>query len=141
MGALPEAIAEWVVLIVDDHPDNLTVAKAALSFFGAKVVTANSGQEGLDLLTTVQPNLMLLDLSMPVMSGWTLFETIRSDRNWDDVPIVALTAHAMTGDREKVLEAGFQGYVPKPFNVATLVKDIQKAIVEGTAYDGERNCC
>lgn len=131
MGALPTKVGDWVVLVVDDHPDNLTVAKTALTFYGAKVVTANNGQEGLEALPQVQPNLILLDLSMPVMSGWTMFEQVRADPTWDAVPIVALTAHAMHGDRERVLEAGFQGYIPKPFNVVTLVSDIQNAVIDG----------
>lgn len=128
MITLPETISEWRVLIVDDHIDNLEVARAALVFHGAEVHAAENGREGLTVLDQVQPNLVLLDLSMPVMDGWAMFKEIRADHHWDSVPVIALTAHAMTGDRERVLEAGFDGYIPKPFDVVSFVKNIQRVL-------------
>ena len=118
-------IKNWQVLIVDDKPDNLTIAEAALIFHGATVRKASSGAEGLQILETFDANLILLDLAMPEMTGWEMFEKIRQQSKFDNVPVIALTAHAMQGDKERVLEAGFTGYIPKPFSVATMVTDIQ----------------
>jgi two-component system cell cycle response regulator DivK len=118
-------IKNWQVLIVDDKFDNLALAEAALHFHGATVRRASSGSEGLDILENFAANLILLDLSMPEMTGWEMFEKIRAQSGFADVPVIALTAHAMQGDKERVLEAGFTGYIPKPFSVATIVSDIQ----------------
>ena len=123
-------IKEWQVLIVDDKFDNLALAEAALRFHGATIRTAHSGMEGLKILETFAANLILLDLAMPEMTGWEMFEKIREQPELNHVPIIALTAHAMQGDKEKVLEAGFTGYIPKPFSVATIVSDIQAILAQ-----------
>ena len=118
-------IKNWQVLIVDDKFDNLVLAEAALHYHGATVRKAGSGSAGLKVLETFAANLILLDLSMPEMTGWEMFEKIRAQSEFADVPVIALTAHAMQGDKERVLAAGFTGYIPKPFSVATIVSDIQ----------------
>jgi len=125
-------IDEWRVLIVDDQFDNLMVAREALVFHGAKVKTAENGKHGFEVLKTFEPTLILLDLSMPIMNGWEMHEKLRADTRFDDVPIIALTAHVMHGDRTKVMEAGFDGYIPKPFSVATFVQRI-RSILTGNA--------
>lgn len=123
-------ISDWVVLVVDDQMDNLSLAQAALSFHGASVHTARNGDLALQMLDDIAPSLILLDLSMPVMDGWKMFAELRADSAYDDVPIIALTAHAMAGDKERVMEAGFSGYIAKPFSVATLVLDIQNILAK-----------
>ncbi|MEL6404746.1 MAG: response regulator [Chloroflexota bacterium] len=125
-------IEEWRVLIVDDQFDNVMVAREALEFHGAKVKTAENGKHGLQVLETFDPTLILLDLSMPTMNGWEMHEKLRADDRFDDTPIIALTAHVMQGDRTKVMKAGFDGYIPKPFSVATFVQRIQ-SILSGNA--------
>jgi CheY-like chemotaxis protein len=119
---------DWVVLIVDDEPDNLGVAQKVLKFSGATVHIARNGLEGLLVLDEITPTFILLDLSMPEMDGWEMLEKIRSLDSLKDVAVIALTAHAMSGDKEKVLKAGFDGYIAKPFRIKSLVDDIQSCL-------------
>ncbi len=115
----------WKVLIVDDVMDNIAIAKVVLEHKGADVQTAMNGVEGLEIIETFQPNLILLDLSMPEMNGWEMHEKIRDNPETQSIIIIALTAHAMQGDKEKVMDAGFDGYISKPFSVSALVNDIK----------------
>jgi len=119
---------DWTVLSVDDEPDNLGVAQEVLSYGEADVYIARNGIEGLSVLQSLKPTFILLDLSMPEMDGWEMFERTRSDDKFSDVPIIALTAHAMAGDKERIEEAGFDGYIPKPFRINSLMEDIRSAI-------------
>jgi CheY-like chemotaxis protein len=118
----------WVVLIVDDRIDNLEIARATLLFFGVNVDVASNGSDALAKIETVAPNLILLDLSMPQLSGWDLLKKIRENPKTTDIPVIALTAHAMLGDRERVMDAGFDGYISKPFDVTNLIMNIRAAI-------------
>lgn len=115
----------WKVLVVEDQVDNIQVVQATLEFNGAQVQPARNGLEGLKALETFMPTLILLDLSMPEMSGWDMFKEVRSDDRFAAIPVIALTAHAMEGDQNRVMEAGFDGYIPKPFSVIKIVSDIQ----------------
>jgi two-component system cell cycle response regulator DivK len=123
-------INQWVVLIVDDEPDNLGVAQKVLSYGGADVHIARNGLEGLAVLDRIKPTFILLDLSMPEMDGWEMFEKARSLDALSDVPIIALTAHAMTGDKERVIAAGFDGYIAKPFRINSFLDEIHRCLDE-----------
>jgi two-component system, cell cycle response regulator DivK len=124
----PGVISKWSVLVVDDEPDNLEVVAESLEFLGLSIKTAQSGSEGLEILQDYLPDLILLDLSMPTMSGWEMRAKVKSDANTAHIPIVALSAHAMVGDKERALNAGFDGYMTKPINVITLLQDISIAL-------------
>ena len=117
-------LSTWNVLAVDDEPDSLEVLVEALSMHDASVHGAASGPEALRLLETLHPTLVITDLSMPEMDGYQLLHRIRHLDGSKETPVVALTAHAMAGDRERILAAGFDGYVSKPLRIATLVADI-----------------
>ena len=119
---------EWVVLIVDDEPDNVGVARKVLNFNGADVHVARNGVEGLEKLRELLPTFILLDLSMPEMDGWEMFRRVRLMPELAGVPVIALTAHAMSGDRERVMEAGFNGYIAKPFRIDSFLSDIQACL-------------
>jgi CheY-like chemotaxis protein len=123
-------ISKWTVLIVDDEPDNLVIAEKVLSFGGAKVYTARNGVEGLKVLETVSPSFILLDLSMPEMSGWDMLKKVKADLTKIHIPVIALTAHAMLGDRQRVMEAGFDGYIAKPFRLSTFTSEILRCFRE-----------
>jgi two-component system cell cycle response regulator DivK len=123
-------VSGWTVLIVDDEPDNLAVASKVLTFGGARVYTAPNGVEGLKVLEEIIPSFILLDLSMPEMDGWDMFKHIRANPNTQQIPIIALTAHAMAGDRERVMEAGFDGYIAKPFRLSTFMAEILRCFRE-----------
>lgn len=119
----------WQVLVVDDEPDNIEVVAESLEFYGVTVQTAESGADAIQLLQSFQPDLILMDLSMPQMDGWQTRRHILND-GAVDYPIVALSAHAMAGDKERALAAGFDGYMTKPVSIPTLIQDIQAALKE-----------
>jgi two-component system, cell cycle response regulator DivK len=121
-------VAGWVVLIVDDEPDNLGVARKILSFYGAEVHLAEDGQNGLEVLSQIEPSFILLDLSMPTMDGWEMLKRVRTQPETADLPVIALTAHAMPGDEDRALEAGFDGYITKPFRLSSLLDDIKQCL-------------
>lgn len=121
----PTDVSDWRVLIVDDVFDNISIAEAVLEFNGAEVQHAENGAIGLKMLENYQANLILLDLSMPEMNGWEMHEKLRNSSDTASIPVIALTAHAMQGDEEKVMQAGFDGYIAKPFSVTMLVSDIK----------------
>lgn len=123
-----QAGSDWTILIVDDQYDNVMVAKTVMEFQGAEVHVARNGSEGLELLETIQPTAILLDLSMPIMDGWHMFEEICNRAEMRNVPIIAVTAHAMDRDRIRVLEAGFDDYISKPYDVNLLAERIQIAL-------------
>ncbi|NDJ52037.1 MAG: response regulator [Chloroflexi bacterium] len=121
-------VSDWFVMIVDDEPDNLEVLADVFAFHGAEVITARDGQEGLRQLENRQPDLILLDLSMPNMDGWEMHRRIRDDERLKEIPIIAVTAHAMVGDYERVISAGFDGYITKPINIRNILQDIRQTI-------------
>jgi CheY-like chemotaxis protein len=125
--------ATWRVLVVDDEPDNLEVVAETLEFHGVSVKTAKDGLDGLSVMKEFKPNLILLDLSMPKMNGWEARTHIKADASTAHVPIIALTAHAMAGDAERALAAGFDGYMIKPVNILTLINDIRTTVVKQPA--------
>ena len=119
---------EWKVLIVDDEPDNVKVAQKILSYNGAEVTIAVNGLEGLKALEVFRPTFILLDLSMPEMDGWEMLVQVRRNNDFARTPVIALTAHAMSGDRERALHAGFNGYIAKPFRLNSFLEDIQQCL-------------
>lgn len=122
------AMSEWAILIIDDDPDNLAVASQFLSFVGAQVRTAESAEAGLAQLEQFDPTFILLDLSMPKIDGWEAFKMIRQRPRTAATPVIALTAHAMLGDQDRALKAGFNGYITKPFLLATMLDDIKRCL-------------
>ena len=114
----------WNVLIVDDEPDSVGVVEHIFTFHQAKVRTASSGPTCLELLKQERPNILFLDIQMPKMSGWEVLKQIREDASLKEIVVIALTAHAMHGDRERILAAGFDGYFSKPISPLTFVKDV-----------------
>lgn len=132
-----KSVTTWRVLVVDDEPDNLEVVAETLEFNGAEVTTASNGQEALELLKVFSANLILTDLSMPVMNGWIMRAQVKETPALADIPILALSAHAIAGDQERALQAGFDGYLTKPVNIHTLTDDIYAAVIDGAASKQE----
>jgi CheY-like chemotaxis protein len=123
-------VTKWVVLSIDDEPDNLELVAESLAYYGMTVQVANNGVEALHLLETISPNLILCDLSMPQMDGWETRTRIKANPRTNAIPVMALSAHAMAGDKERALAAGFDGYLTKPLNIPTLVQDLRAALEE-----------
>ena len=128
---------EWTVLVVEDEPDNLGIPEGILKFYGAKVHTARDGQHGLNVLASVTPSFILLDLSMPNIDGWQMLKAVRANPETTDVPVIALTAHAMEGNREKALAAGFDGYITKPIMLHTFLEQIKESLREAGRSRGD----
>jgi two-component system, sensor histidine kinase and response regulator len=118
--------ARGLILLVEDNDVNQRVASRILQRAGYRVSVAVNGQEALKMLADEQPSLILMDLHMPVMDGFEATAKIR--RGASDIPIVALTANAMKGDREKCLAAGMVGYVSKPIDKKALLQEIERAL-------------
>jgi CheY-like chemotaxis protein len=123
-------LQDWVVVVSDDEPDSLEVANRILKHYGAIVYTATNGAECLDMVRKVRPRLVISDLSMPVMDGWEFLFNMKNDRSTMDIPVIALTAHAMRGDRERAIAAGFHNYLTKPLTPATFMQELLKLLME-----------
>jgi CheY-like chemotaxis protein len=111
------------ILVVEDNPANLALMDYLLRAFGYSVVVAKDGDQGVEIADTERPDLILMDLQLPTISGFEAAKRIRA--NDGAMPIVAVTAFAMVGDRERVLGEGFNGYISKPINPETFVTQIE----------------
>jgi two-component system cell cycle response regulator DivK len=127
----------WRVLIVDDEPDNLEIVAETLEYEGINIKTAANGKAALEALEDFPATLIITDLSMPVMNGWDLRARVKRDSRFADVTVIALSAHAIAGDKERALEAGFDGYITKPIHIFSLVNDIRLAAGQPMKQDQE----
>src|SRR5579859_7016692 len=118
----------WDIVVVDDEEDSLMVAEIILTEYGANVYTATNGKEGLAQIRKVNPKFVISDLSMPIADGWGLIFEIKNDRTLMSTPVIALTAHAMGGDRERAFAAGFHNYLTKPLTVETFMNDLMNLL-------------
>ncbi|MBX3061561.1 MAG: response regulator [Anaerolineae bacterium] len=118
-------LSNWNLLIVDDEPDNLGVLELVFRFHKAKVRVAASGPDCLQMLENEDATLLMLDIQMPGMSGFDLIKVLRGDERYQHLPIIAVSAHAMAGDSERAIEAGFDGYITKPISAMTLVDEVK----------------
>ena len=108
------------ILVVEDNRDNMTLIVDVLTSLDYEVIQAMDGLQGVEKARSESPDLILMDLSLPRMDGWTATRTIKAEDAIAHIPIIALTAHAMVGDRERALEAGCDDYLSKPINLKEL---------------------
>jgi two-component system chemotaxis response regulator CheY len=116
------------ILVVDDDPDILEALSEILEAEGFVIRQARNGQEALELLENVQPNLILLDLMMPVMNGWEFAERIRRRPDWAQIPVIILSADRNIGGKAR--ELGALGYLAKPFELSELLSLVQTSLAE-----------
>ncbi len=122
------------ILIVEDNPDNMAAIKAVLNGnYG--VIEAVDGKEGIDKAFRENPDLILLDMALPVMDGFTVVRRLKSDSRVKDIPVIALTAYAMKGDREKILRAGCNDYFAKPADPEKILNTIRFLLEAGSKKD------
>lgn len=114
------------ILVVEDNRDNLTFIVDVLTSLDYDVITAKNGVEGVVKALDILPDLILMDLSLPIKDGWTATQEIKSEPKAQHIPIIALTAHAMVGDRERAIEAGCDDYVTKPISLPELARKISQ---------------
>ncbi len=120
-----------MILIVEDNEANRLLAGAVLEREGYRVDMAGNAEEALQKLANGAPDLILMDVQMPGMDGLTLTRRLKGDARTADIPVVALTALAMMGDRERTLEAGCSGYISKPINTRTFASEVSKYLPSG----------
>lgn len=119
-------MSAMTVLVVEDNPDNMLLIQDVLQALDYTVMEAWDGESGVEAARAERPNLILMDLSLPRMDGWTAAKLIKEDPELAHIPIIALTAHAMVGDRERALEAGCDDYLAKPINLREFREKIKR---------------
>ena len=120
------------ILLVEDNDLNRDMLSRRLKRRGFEVILATDGKEGLDRASE-NPDLILMDMSLPVMDGWEATRRIKAQDETKKIPVIALTAHAMSGDREKTLEAGCDDYDTKPIELPRLLKKIREILEKSKA--------
>lgn len=113
------------ILLVEDNELNRDMLSRRLKKRGYEIEIAIDGQQGIDMATEGKPDLILLDMSLPVIDGWDAAKALKGSEETKGIPIIALTAHAMAGDKEKALEAGCDDYDTKPVELARLLEKIE----------------
>jgi two-component system cell cycle response regulator DivK len=121
------------VLLVEDNEMNRDMLSRRLIRRGFQVVFAIDGQQGIDLARSERPDIILMDMSLPVIDGWEATRRLKADDATRNVPVIGLTAHAMSGDREKAIEVGCNDYDTKPVELDRLIGKIERLL--GTAKD------
>jgi len=114
------------ILYIEDNEQNYYLVNVLLNTRGCKVLWAQDGQEGIEKAVQSRPDLILLDIQLPVMDGYEVARRLRSNPELSKIPIVAVTSYAMSGDREKALSAGCNGYIEKPIDPDTFLAQIDK---------------
>lgn len=119
------------LLLVEDNEDNRIIYSTVLRHLGYDVVEAQDGEEAIELARRVQPDLILMDISIPKLDGWEATRILRQDPSTSAIPIIALTAHALAEDRTKAAEVGFTSYLAKPVEPRAVVAEVRRIIGMG----------
>lgn len=114
------------ILLIEDNEQNRYLATFLLEQYGYKVVSVPDGPRGIELAPSLKPDLILLDIQLPVMDGYAVASALRGIESLGNTPIIAVTSYAMAGDREKALAAGCTGYIEKPIDPETFVAEIER---------------
>ena len=125
------------ILLVEDNEMNLDMLSRRLERRGYEVLIATDGATGVNIAKNDKPDLILMDMSLPIMDGWEATRRIKADNDMKHIPVIALTAHAIAGDREKALAAGCDEYESKPVKFPRLLAKIQEFLGEGNGGGDE----
>lgn len=117
-----------VILLVEDNLHNRRIFSGILSHVGFTVREAVNGEQALQMVEQEHPDLVLMDLSLPVLDGWEATRRLKANPELSHIPVLALTAHAMAGDRERALEAGCDGYLAKPISPKKVAAEVQRVL-------------
>jgi two-component system cell cycle response regulator DivK len=118
--------SKGTILYVEDNVDNRTLVRRILLSEDYELIEAVNAMDALRVLESTKPDLILMDINMPDMDGYTLTSRIKTTPGFERVPILALTANVMRGDKEKTLEAGCDGYIQKPLDIDQLVREVER---------------
>ncbi len=113
-----------LITIIDDEPKNITLLRDLLQVSGYSTNEATNGKQGVELAKTSKPDLILIDIQMPEMDGLEATRILKADATTRNIPVLALTSYAMKGDKERILEAGCDGYLAKPLDIKELLKTV-----------------
>lgn len=116
------------ILLVEDNFDNLSIYTTVLTHFGYKVLSAEDGIQGLALARSACPDLILMDISIPGIDGWQATRTIKADPHTASIPIIVLTAHALSTDRERAFREGADGYIAKPAEPMQVLNTVRRML-------------
>jgi two-component system, cell cycle response regulator DivK len=116
------------ILVVEDNMDNYELVRFILERAGYEVFLAVNGRDGADAARFQKPDLILMDLGMPEMDGWAAAQKLKSDETTKSIPLFALTAHTLPGERKRAIQAGCDGYISKPIHVESFLKLIESAL-------------
>ncbi len=119
------------VLVIEDNDQNLYLVTFLLCKYGLEVIAARDGRSGIEMAAQVRPDLILLDIQLPIVDGYAVARALRSNPELAGLPIVAVTSYAMVGDRERCLEAGCTDYIEKPINADRFIEQIARHLPPG----------
>ena len=123
------------VLIVEDNEKNLKLFKIIIESLGYETLLARDGEEGIKKAKEQIPNLILMDIQMPVMDGVSAKKVLLADERTKDIPVIALTSYAMKGNKERLIEAGFIDYISKPISKESFIEAVEKALRKSHVRD------
>ncbi|MCD9023222.1 response regulator [Cohnella silvisoli] len=118
----------YTVLLVEDHEMNRDMLSRRLTRKGYEIIIAEDGKQGVDLAMEQRPDLILMDLSLPVLDGWEATRILKNSPETKNIPVIALTAHAMAGDKEKAYQAGCDDFDTKPIELSRLIEKMEAAL-------------
>ena len=127
---------DTLILVIEDNEQNMYLITYLLEKHGYRVIQAANGREGIEMVSFHKPSMVILDIQLPDMDGYTIARELKANPDFESVPIVAVTSYAMVGDRERAIKAGCAGYIEKPINPDTFVAQIEKHFQGGS--NGER---
>lgn len=116
------------ILIAEDNEKNLELFKTIIESLGYQILTARNGQEAIEIAKNETPDLILMDIQMPVMDGKSALKMLRCEEKTRNIPVIALTSYAMKGDREHCLKLGFADYISKPIELESFTETIKKTL-------------
>ena len=119
-------MADKHILVVEDNEKNMKLFRDVLQATGYSTIEATSGEDAIELARSHEPELVLMDVQLPGIDGVEALARLRDDERTASIPVLALTAQAMSGDRERFLQAGFDGYLSKPVDIAELIQAVQE---------------
>ena len=119
------------ILVVEDQEDNRQILRDLLGNAGYELLEAENGAEALTAVAQQRPDLILMDISIPIIDGWEATQVLKHDPATKNIPIIALTAHALASDREKAMEVGCDGYLAKPCEPRAVVAEVQRFLGRG----------
>ncbi len=128
------------ILVIEDNPANLELMTYLLDAFGHTTISARDGEEGVEAALRTNPDLILCDLALPKLDGYGVAQRLKAELTMVGVPLIAVTASAMVGDRDKVIATGFDGYITKPITPETFVAEVESYLSgkEGHGDDSGR---